>query len=261
MTRTRHQLDNATRPVSGRVVGLGHRRADGVEVMGLRLANRLGLAAGVDRTGGRMSELSACGFGHVELGTFDHYIAPELALPATGRSIRIGISIASARPGLGEAVTKDHLALLRRGRQRGDYVVAALSSPHRMRDANSPGVDLLIEQLRQAEDALALETARRVPLLIKVFGGDPGLPMPLALASAREHGIDGVVLVSRSCRRLAEVVRYLGDMPVISVGGIGSASEALARLEAGAALLQVHSGFVRDGRMLVDTLLRTITTA
>ena len=259
MTRTRHELDDATRPLSGRVVRFGRRRADGIEMMGLRFANRLGLAAGVDRTGSRVAELSACGFGHVELGTFDRYIAPELACPTTGPSIRIGISIASARRGLGKAVTKDYVALLRRGRQRGDYVVAALSSPHRMRDANSPGVDLLIEQLRQAENAFALETARRVPLLVKILGGDPGSPMPLALAAAREHGIDGVILVSRSCRRLAEVVRYLGDIPVISVGGIGTASEALARLEAGAALLQVHSGFVRDGRVLVDALLRAIS--
>ncbi|MEW5965121.1 MAG: dihydroorotate oxidase [Pseudomonadota bacterium] len=229
--------------------------------MGLRFANRLGLAAGVDRTGSRVAELSACGFGHVELGTFDHDIAPKLARHESGWPIRIGISIASPRTGLGEAISKDFVALLREARERGDYVVAALSSPHRLRDGGSPGVDLLIKRLRRAENSFALETTRRVPLLVKVLAGDPGSPMPLAVVAAREHGLDGVVLVSRCCRRLAEVVRFLGDIPVISVGGIATACEAQARLGAGAALLQVHSGFVRQGSALVDALLRATSPA
>jgi len=61
-------------------------------------------------------------------------------------------------------------------------------------------------------------------------------------------GISGKPLTSRS----TEVIRYLvqngeNKFPVIGVGGIHSASDAREKLDAGAALLQVYTGFIYEG--------------
>jgi len=47
-------------------------------------------------------------------------------------------------------------------------------------------------------------------------------------------------------------------LPVIAVGGIGSADDALARLDAGASLIQIYTGLVYAGPGLVRGIHRAI---
>ena len=72
-------------------------------------------------------------------------------------------------------------------------------------------------------------------------------------------GLSGKPLTSRS----TEVIRYLSQksnqsFPIIGVGGIHSAKDAQEKLEAGAALVQLYTGFVYEGPGLVKRILKAL---
>lgn len=77
--------------------------------------------------------------------------------------------------------------------------------------------------------------------------------------AAEQGGLSGKPLTKRS----TEVIRYLrqklgSDIPIIGVGGIHSEQDALEKLDAGASLLQVYTGFIYEGPMLVKRINRAI---
>ena len=68
-------------------------------------------------------------------------------------------------------------------------------------------------------------------------------------------GLSGKPLTNRS----TEIIRYLneksgGKLTIIGVGGIHSAKDALEKLEAGASLVQVYTGFVYEGPWLIKDI-------
>ncbi|MDT0295704.1 quinone-dependent dihydroorotate dehydrogenase [Mesonia ostreae] len=72
-------------------------------------------------------------------------------------------------------------------------------------------------------------------------------------------GLSGKPLTSRS----TEVIRFLADkskrsFPIIGVGGIHSAKDALEKLEAGASLVQLYTGFVYEGPKLIKEINEAI---
>lgn len=72
-------------------------------------------------------------------------------------------------------------------------------------------------------------------------------------------GLSGKPLTNRS----TEVIRYLAEksnkaFPVIGVGGIHSAEDALEKLEAGADLVQLYTGFIYQGPKLIKDINKRI---
>jgi dihydroorotate dehydrogenase len=72
-------------------------------------------------------------------------------------------------------------------------------------------------------------------------------------------GLSGKTLKARS----TEVIRFLhqksqGAFPIIGVGGIHSAKDALEKLEAGASLVQLYTGFVYEGPALIKSINKAI---
>ncbi|TNE52759.1 MAG: quinone-dependent dihydroorotate dehydrogenase [Bacteroidetes bacterium] len=72
-------------------------------------------------------------------------------------------------------------------------------------------------------------------------------------------GLSGKPLVHRS----TEVIRYLAKksgkaFPIIGVGGIHSAQDALEKLEAGADLVQLYTGFIYEGPSLIKKINQAI---
>lgn len=70
-------------------------------------------------------------------------------------------------------------------------------------------------------------------------------------------GVSGKPLKERS----TEVIRYLSEksnkaFPIIGVGGIYTAEDAIEKLEAGASLLQVYSGFIYEGPTIVSNICK-----
>jgi len=72
-------------------------------------------------------------------------------------------------------------------------------------------------------------------------------------------GLSGKPLRKRS----TEIIRYLsektaGKLPIIGVGGIHSAADALEKLEAGASLLQLYTGFIYEGVSLISAINKAL---
>ncbi|MFW5892087.1 MAG: quinone-dependent dihydroorotate dehydrogenase [Bacteroidota bacterium] len=79
------------------------------------------------------------------------------------------------------------------------------------------------------------------------------------LKEAGKGGLSGAPLRKRS----TEIIRYLvkktsGKIPVIGVGGIMSVDDALEKLQAGASLIQVYTGFIYEGPWLIKNINKKI---
>lgn len=76
---------------------------------------------------------------------------------------------------------------------------------------------------------------------------------------AEMGGLSGKPLAKRS----TEVIRFLSEksnkaFPIIGVGGIHSADDAMEKLEAGASLLQLYTGFIYEGPGLIKAICKRI---
>jgi len=92
--------------------------------------------------------------------------------------------------------------------------------------------------------------------------GNTTISRPDSLRSplAREAGgLSGRPLAVLARAKLALALEIAdGALPVIAVGGIDSAEEALARLDAGAAMVQIYSALVFEGPGLVRRILQRL---
>lgn len=69
-------------------------------------------------------------------------------------------------------------------------------------------------------------------------------------------GLSGQPLKQRSTEMIRLVRQHVGDdWPIIGVGGISSAQDALEKIKAGATLVQAYSGFVFEGPSLVKSIV------
>lgn len=180
----------------------------------------------------------------------------------------------------------DYLIGLNKAWAQASYVVVNLSSP------NTPGLrslqygeDLrrLLDVLKQAQHRLALADGRHVPLVIKIAPDLSDEEIGLIAASLLEFAVDGVTATNTTLSRAGvesnplhtqagglsgapvraastRVIRELhtalgGKLPIIGVGGIGSLQDAREKLQTGASLLQIYTGFIYDGPPLVREIV------
>lgn len=226
-----------------------------VRAMGLSFVSPLGVAAGVDRDGARLGELDLAGFGHIEIGT----VMPgsRIAIAARPLGLRVGINFGSALQGLNDAVIDDYCAALREAYPHADYLCANLTAPRGGRDGDSAGVTALLGRLRAQRDGRAETSGCAPPLLVKVAAAAEGAALPQALASARRLPLDGVVFVCSDLLRIKAAKDMIGDLALISVGGVTTAEEAFARIKAGASLVQTCSVFLANGAPALTAIFRT----
>ena len=75
-------------------------------------------------------------------------------------------------------------------------------------------------------------------------------------------GLSGKPLAKRS----TEVIRFLSEksnksFPIIGVGGIHTADDAIEKLNAGASLVQLYTGFIYEGPQLIKDINKKILKA
>ena len=74
-----------------------------------------------------------------------------------------------------------------------------------------------------------------------------------------EGGLSGVPLADRSNEMIAHVSQQsAGALPIIGVGGVFSAADVRAKLDAGATLVQVYTGLVYEGPGMAGRILRAL---
>ncbi len=186
---------------------MGPRVEDPVEVMGLRFANRVGLAAGWDKDARAWPGLAALGFGHVEVGTItprpqpgnpkprvfrlveDEAVINRMGFPGAGMAVAarnlaaardpvmkpagfvLGVNVGRNKATANEDAAADACAVLDAVAAYADYVAINVSSP------NTPGLRALqraeelyglLAAVALHRDRITVDLGRKIPLVVKI---------------------------------------------------------------------------------------------
>jgi dihydroorotate dehydrogenase len=168
------------------------------------------------------------------------------------------------------------------------YFTINISSPNTpgLRDLQAPeALDALLKRVQEARAAMP----RKPALLMKLAPDIAEEDLPAVVRVIVSHGVDGLLvsnttlsrsglrdqgfakeagglsgrpLFARSTKMLAQVYRLTdGKLPLIGVGGIDSPEAALAKVEAGASLLQLYTGLVFEGPSLIGRIKQALIQA
>jgi dihydroorotate dehydrogenase len=249
------------------------------DVLGLSFPSPVGLAAGFDKSGALYSSLPALGFGFAEIGSVTpqpeeerspglEAVTSRLLKCAIPRSIPLGISISMNRSTPFNKMAQDYIDCLSGVWPCADYIALNLgvrSGPDLHLIENRVFLIQVCVAVKQEQARLALLYGYRRPIVIKLdHARDDLLPL---LDCVSDFGFDGLVLSCAEEHRhslsiLESTVSVLGsEVPIISVGGIRTPSDAKDRLNAGASLLQLYTGLVISGPRLVQDINRTLASA
>lgn len=165
-----------------------------------------------------------------------------------------------------------------------DYFVVNVSSP------NTPNLRELQEKeplknLLQTLQNNKLQTTNAKPILLKIAPDLTDSQLLDIIEIVNETKIAGIIATNTTLsrdglqsdnksetgglsgkpltNRATEVIRFLSEksnksFPIIGVGGIHSAQDALDKLEAGASLIQLYTGFIYEGPSLVKQINKAI---
>ncbi|MCW5299303.1 quinone-dependent dihydroorotate dehydrogenase [Herbaspirillum lusitanum] len=181
-----------------------------------------------------------------------------------------------------ERAADDYLHCLEKVYPYASYVTVNISSPNTKNLRQLQGaseLDALLSQLKDAQLRLADQHKRYVPVALKIAPDIDSEQIKNIADALLRHKLDGVIATNTTITRDAvkglqygeeagglsgapvfelsnQVVRglkaELGDaLPIIGVGGILSGSNAKAKMEAGASLVQLYSGLIYRGPALV----------
>ena len=289
-------------------------------VFGLDFPNPVGLAAGLDKNGEHIDALFGLGFGFVEIGTVTPrpqagnpkprlFRLPQHAaiinrmgfnnagVDALVRNVErssqrtgpLGINIGKNKDTPNEDALSDYLACLEKVYPLADYVTVNISSPNTagLRELQEEqALRRLVGGLREAQERLASQHGRRVPMLVKVAPDLSDRDIEAAARVLSELEVDGVIATNTTIGRegvehdprAAEsgglsgapllgqstlVLRRLRArlperIPLIGVGGIQSGADAVAKMSAGATLVQCYSGLIFRGPALIGECVDAI---
>ena len=181
-----------------------------------------------------------------------------------------------------ERATDDYLACLDGVYPHADYVSINISSPNtqNLRSLQSDeALDALLAALVQRRTQLSQRHQRQVPLFLKIAPDLDTSQVDAIARTLRRHAIDGVIATNTTVARtavqhlphghesgglsgapvfaasnlvIARLREALGPTyPIIGVGGVLSAADALAKVAAGANVVQLYTGFIYKGPPLI----------
>ncbi|MBC7831149.1 MAG: quinone-dependent dihydroorotate dehydrogenase [Hyphomicrobium sp.] len=205
-----------------------------------------------------------------------------------GRGV-VGVNIGANRD------SADRIADYVRGMETfydvASYFAINISSPNTpgLRDLQDPAaLERLLQQLLDTRSRLMQAGKQKRPIVVKLapdiaehaFGaivmqlaaqGVDGIAVSnttlsragLSDVNARQAGgLSGRPLFHRSTVMLARVHQATaGRIPLIGIGGIDSGASALAKIEAGATLVQLYTGLIYEGPSLIQRIKDTLTAA
>lgn len=200
----------------------------------------------------------------------------------------IGGNIGKNKVTPNESATEDYIIAFNALFDYVDYFVVNVSSP------NTPNLRALQEkepltQLLQTLQDLNNQKEVRKPILLKIAPDLTDEQLDDIIEIVKDTKLDGVIATNTTISReglktseervkeigagglsgkpvrsrSTEVIRYLAEtsnkaFPIIGVGGIHSAEDALEKIEAGADLVQVYTGFIYEGPRLVKNINKAI---
>ena len=202
------------------------------------------------------------------------------------KNVIIGGNIGKNKTTPNDQATQDYLICFEALFPYVDYFVVNVSSP------NTPNLRDLQEKkpLTALLQTLQTENHKREnpkPLLLKIAPDLTDTQLLDIIDIVSDTNIDGVIATNTTIardglqsdsavcteigglsgkpltNRSTDVIRFLhtnskGSFPIIGVGGIHTPQDAIDKLEAGASLLQIYTGFVYEGPGMVKRILKTL---
>ncbi|MEN9523494.1 MAG: dihydroorotate dehydrogenase [Bacteroidota bacterium] len=282
------------------------------ELFGLIFSNPVGLAAGLDKNGIAIDELSCLGFGFIEIGTvtpvpqegnpsprlfrlpknkalinrmgFNNDGMVEIGKRIKKRNSRIilGGNIGKNKLTPNENAVDDYKKCFHELYDEVDYFVVNVSSP------NTPGLRALQEKeplmkiLNELQQVNA-NMRKRKPLLLKIAPDLTNEQLDDIAEIVKETKLDGLIISNTTIDRsnlnystseletigagglsgkpvfeksnaVLSYIRQKITVPIIASGGIMSAEDALRKIELGASLVQIYTGFIYEGPKLVTKI-------
>jgi dihydroorotate dehydrogenase len=172
-----------------------------------------------------------------------------------------------------------------------DYITVNISSP------NTPGLrnlqfgdnlKQLLVGLKTTQQNLAAQHQCYKPILVKIAPDMSEAEVKSVAETLVAHAIDGVIATNTTLDRtlvansahatemgglsgapltdaashiITQLRSHVGSLPIIGVGGIMQGSDAIAKIQAGADLVQIYSGFIYKGPELIVDARRSILEA
>ncbi len=231
--------------------------------------------------------INRMGFNNVGAEAIARRLAKQ---PRRGRRrIPLGINLGKSKVAPLDEAVADYLGSFALLADHADYIAINVSSP------NTPDLRKLQEHDRLVELLAALQNANsereaatmgsRRPIFLKIA---PDLTWPQIddiLQILHDLRLDGIIATNTTlerpgpfatvdqagglsgrplCRRSTQIINYIaratgGRLPIIGVGGITDEATAGEKLDAGATLVQVYSGWIYRGPFFAAELARALT--
>jgi len=205
-------------------------------------------------------------------------VAPRIhRMRKAGISIRIGLNFGPNSNTPPEAVAADYTRLMERLGPLADFIVVNVSSP------NTPGLRNWQSPEKMSELFATMvgdagESPR--PVLVKISPDLERNELFRICESALEIGVDGIVACNTSVAREAlgvlsphpgglsgrpllirarELIRDIhthtrGKIPIIGVGGVGTAEDAWLHIRAGASIVELYTALIYEGPGVVEKI-------
>ena len=201
----------------------------------------------------------------------------------------LGINIGKNKDTSNERAASDYLYCLERVYPLADYITVNISSPNTagLRELQEEqALRHLVGALREAQEELGAQHGKRVPMLVKIAPDLSDEDIDAVARVLRDLSVDGVIATNTTVSRISVqdhkhahesgglsggplmnqstmVLRKLrtrlpDSIPLIGVGGILSGADAVAKMSAGASLVQCYSGLVYRGPDLVRDCVEAI---
>jgi dihydroorotate dehydrogenase len=215
-------------------------------------------------------------------------VAARLALRDKTSNLIIGGNIGKNKWTPNEKATDDYLKVFNELYEHVDYFAVNVSSPNtenlRALQDKEPLLNLL-----SALKTRNVELGSPKPILLKIAPDLSNEQLDDIVEIARSLPLDGIIAtnttISRNelttpsdvvtrmgagglsgkplTARSTEVIRYLHDrlgeaIPIIGVGGIHTKEDALEKLDAGASLIQLYTGFIYEGPALIEDIKQAL---
>lgn len=201
----------------------------------------------------------------------------------------LGINIGKNKDTPEENAKDDYIHCMKKVYNFATYITVNISSP------NTPGLrslqygdalNELLSALKIEQKALAEQYGKYVPLAVKIAPDLNEEEIQSIAQSLIDNEIDGVIATNTTLSRegvegqehgeeqgglsgapvtekSTAVIKSLsnalgGKLPIIGVGGIMSAQDAKDKLEAGASVVQLYSGFIYQGPDLVKDIVNAL---
>ena len=282
-----------------------------VEFLGLKLTNRLGTAAGLDKDGDFIDCLGSLGFGFLEVGTvtplpqkgnpkprvfrlfkenavinrlgFNNKGVDHLVKRLKARKYKgiVGVNIGANKDSQDQKRIDDYLQCFNKVCDYANYITINISSPNTpgLRDLHSiDNIKSLIEPIEREAEIKNFKG----PIFLKISPDESfdsigfladfieesslsGLIISNTTINkdslksiedqAIEGGLSGTPLMKKSTEALKEVNNKNPKLPMIGVGGVMSESDFNEKINSGASLVQIYTGFIIHGPKIVSEIL------